>query len=573
MAMTVTASSSATGTVGTSLKVMVLTGATESGGANNTGAGVSPGQVSVTPAFSHSLITDVILDYQSGTLFTAAANNTLTDNSALGSTGKAFADGDYSGTVTAGSAVTVGASAPASNCAIAAYEVPASGGSTPAIDGSTPAVVQGGSASQTTASFTPPAGAVLVALVSQFVASGPQALSVTDSSGLTWTSRASVPSAGGAAAVGIWTATVPSGSTSKSSSDTGTGADTQGPVGLADVEAGTGAEAQQLTARISALDTGSGIDAQGPVGVSAFDAGTGTDTQGPVGLAGSDTGAGTDAQQLTARVSAADTGTGAEGPVVIGLASSDAGTGSESQSQSPQTIFHVSDSDRARGQEGDIEPAASSDSGTGAEGSSYPLGIVAAADSGTGAEAQSVFVALNLVADSDTGTGAEAWSTSGPHYDTDAATGADSQLGVFLFAQSDTGTGADSQVYALEVFPFPAPWEFAQPQGGVFKVVIHGRTVREFRGEPREWRAAALELHERTRFSATLLAVADSDAGTGADANGPTATVRAYATGPRITCETSPAAASAVEIDLVAAEHVIVMQAAGPEIDLLVTQH
>ena len=121
--------------------------------------------------------------------------------------------GKYTGTVTASTPVTAGASAPSAlgtNAQIAAYEIPQSGSI--AIDGSTPANAQGtGVATITTASFTPPGGAVLVAIVegnfSGTGGSGNYTISSTPT--LTWTLRSSIGASGHNGFAGIYTATAP----------------------------------------------------------------------------------------------------------------------------------------------------------------------------------------------------------------------------------------------------------------------------------------------------------------------------------------------------------------------------
>ena len=194
---------------GSSLKVLVLTGATEAGGAGNA-AEASSGTAatwSLTPNQSSSLLLEVIYDETGGSSgeFTAASGTTLADNSIQHD---AFADGYYTGTVTSGTPVTLGTSTPTSDKKDwASYEILPSGGSTPSLDASTPAVaIQASSNTVTTASFIPPAGSVLAALVTGNNAS---TATVTDSSGLTWTERAHYAGSGGIAA--LFTATVAGG--------------------------------------------------------------------------------------------------------------------------------------------------------------------------------------------------------------------------------------------------------------------------------------------------------------------------------------------------------------------------
>ena len=194
---------------GSSLKVLVLTGATEAGGAGNA-AEASSGTAatwSLTPNHSNSLPLEVIYDETGGSSgeFTAVSGNTLADNTFQHD---AFADGYYTGTVTSGTPITLGTSAPTSDKKDwASYEILPSGGSTPSLDASTPAVaIQASSNTVTTASFIPPVGSVLAALVTGNNAS---TATITDSSGLTWTERSHFAGAGGIAA--LFTATVTGG--------------------------------------------------------------------------------------------------------------------------------------------------------------------------------------------------------------------------------------------------------------------------------------------------------------------------------------------------------------------------
>lgn len=206
--ITVTFTSQAGSPNGTSLKVFVLTGATEAGGSSSANEATSGTAATwpLTPNFSNSLLLFVIYDENGGSSgeCTAASSNTLVDNTTQHD---AFCDGYYSGTVTASTQVTLGASAPtADKKDWASYEVRPSGGSTPSRDASTPAVVTSVSNTATTASFTPPAGAVLVALGTTNVWSS-SAPTISDSSGLTWTRRAWF--AGGGGMTALFTATVP----------------------------------------------------------------------------------------------------------------------------------------------------------------------------------------------------------------------------------------------------------------------------------------------------------------------------------------------------------------------------
>ena len=208
--VTVTANGSP---AGVNARVVVLTGAKETGGASVGGSNTSGApHFSLTPNASSSLPLFALYDQTGGSSgeYTAEPSNSFTFNGTTdnGKQHDAFADGQYTGTVTGGTAVTLGSTTPTSSDkqVWAAYEIEAAGGSSPAVDTSTPALVFSSSAnSVTTASFTPPAGAVLAVLASGNNASS---IAVSDSGlGLTWTKRASNFAGGGGSVV--YTATVP----------------------------------------------------------------------------------------------------------------------------------------------------------------------------------------------------------------------------------------------------------------------------------------------------------------------------------------------------------------------------
>lgn len=197
MAITVTAtqSGSSSGT-GMNLLVRVLTNATETGGAtsggNNT-AGAIP-QGSLTPNFSASWVGFSISQDNVGAVGGAATSNTYDNTYDNVTSNWATAQGHYTGTVTAGTSLTYGAGSGATGdhenwCA---YEVPASGG-TITVDGSSPAAINNDTATAvTTASFTPPAGAVIVALITAGGTGTGTGITVTmtDTGSLSWTRRA-----------------------------------------------------------------------------------------------------------------------------------------------------------------------------------------------------------------------------------------------------------------------------------------------------------------------------------------------------------------------------------------------
>lgn len=219
MAFTVTATSGGGGASsrGMFLVVNVYTGATEAGGSSAhliSATGATP-EFSFTPAFSNSLIAFALSgDNPGAASFTAAASNTMYQTGFFSSDDWAWGQGFYSGTVTASSAVTAGGTCTSSDyTTYAAYEIQPSAGSTPALDPSTPALAQSTTTfTATTASFAPPGGAVIAALIVGG-SNGASAITmtVTDTSGLglTWTARAS--NAGLDQGAFVFTTTLPGG--------------------------------------------------------------------------------------------------------------------------------------------------------------------------------------------------------------------------------------------------------------------------------------------------------------------------------------------------------------------------
>lgn len=163
------------------------------------GAGVTAGSTDGA-AYNHYNLEAGLYHYFG--LGTAPSNGAAATPLPIPAPGKAPAP-----TVTASTPVTLGASAPtADRKDWASYEVRPSGGSTPSRDASAPAIVTSASNAVTTASFTPPSGAVLVALGTTNLWSS-SAPTISDSSGLTWTRRAWF--AGGGGMTALFTATVP----------------------------------------------------------------------------------------------------------------------------------------------------------------------------------------------------------------------------------------------------------------------------------------------------------------------------------------------------------------------------
>jgi hypothetical protein len=199
---------------GMALIVKVLTGAIEGGGV--TGAGSSGtgavAQASINPSSTNSLPVFAISYDDAATGFGAAAtNNAYFDNGGDATDLWSYAHGSYTGAVTSGTPVTVGAGAAIGDHSNwAALEVKPSGGSTPAIDASSPPLVESDTLlTVSTTNFTPPVGSVLVALVvAGGTGSGTGITMTVSGGGLAWTQRVVSSASDGFQPCFIWTATV-----------------------------------------------------------------------------------------------------------------------------------------------------------------------------------------------------------------------------------------------------------------------------------------------------------------------------------------------------------------------------
>ena len=178
------------------LKVWVVTGGSGSGGAFTADGGYGEPEFTLTPDGSGSVVVAAVYDAGGGTALAPAAGNATDDSGATDGQGNSWWYGHYTGTVTEGDAVALGGANDDGWNSWGAYEVVPSGGS-PVIDASTPAAVDedvnSGDAA-TTAPFTPPYGAVLVAIaLTNSSAESGFDVSVSDTSGLglAWTERQS----------------------------------------------------------------------------------------------------------------------------------------------------------------------------------------------------------------------------------------------------------------------------------------------------------------------------------------------------------------------------------------------
>jgi hypothetical protein len=215
--MTVTATQGGVTANGMILRVQVLTGAAaaaaQTGGTGaQSASGGAAHQASVTTTVAGSYVYGAMVNAAAGTTWTAAAGVTIVDTVNDATNGEFYGScRTTTGTGTPG-ATTVGASAPTNGGGFAGAEIlPAVSGTPPAEDASGPALASTLAATAvTTASFTPPAGSLLVAMIASDAGSGVETMALTDTSGLglTWVAlaQAHVSSADYA---GVWIAQVP----------------------------------------------------------------------------------------------------------------------------------------------------------------------------------------------------------------------------------------------------------------------------------------------------------------------------------------------------------------------------
>jgi hypothetical protein len=210
MSFTVTATESAAKANGMAMAIRVLTGAAASqpgATAGATGAGASTASQAITPSGTGSLIYGAILG--GNTTLTALSASTpflqqLTQNSLR------YVQLRSTSTTISGTPVTVGASSATTGIGIAVCEILAAPGQTLVEDASAPAVASSNLQLLTSAAFTPPAGALLVLMLSTNGISGAAASLISDTSGLslTWTERIKEDGSGDGYA-GVWTAQMP----------------------------------------------------------------------------------------------------------------------------------------------------------------------------------------------------------------------------------------------------------------------------------------------------------------------------------------------------------------------------
>ncbi len=180
---------------GVLLRVDVLTGCAtvQDGGSAVFQSGLNPPHTTVRTTVTGSLVLGALVRAQgsAGTgLFTPVSGNTLDDNEADLVHARFYATGRVTAPTGTPGDVAVGASAPGrlGKCGCAFAEILPDGGGVIAIDPSSPAPAYDPDATViSTASFSPPSGALVVARVaSDGSTTSPQFIAV-DGGGLTWT--------------------------------------------------------------------------------------------------------------------------------------------------------------------------------------------------------------------------------------------------------------------------------------------------------------------------------------------------------------------------------------------------
>lgn len=198
---TVTATQGGASSSGMQITLSVVTGASASQPGTVNGTLSATPSLSITPQANQSLIFGSILGLD-GT-WTELASTVFLNNS--DNDGLRYVHFYSAATTTAGTPVTMGATASVNSISISLAEILASG--TLAIDGSSPASAYAEATAVTTASFTPPQPSLLVAMVSSNGSSGTTTMGLTDTSGLglSWTEQQK-ENGSSSGYSGVWTA-------------------------------------------------------------------------------------------------------------------------------------------------------------------------------------------------------------------------------------------------------------------------------------------------------------------------------------------------------------------------------
>lgn len=211
--MTVSATASGTQTAaGLALSLRVLTGAAAvQAGATVHNEALTAPNMTITPVSSGSAVYGAVANGLAASFTQRDAATTILQNVGDSVTNEGYLLFRGTSPTSAGVAQTLGASAPGPGGQMLGVlaEIQAAAGKTIAEDPSSPPAVFADALVATTAGFTPPGGAVLVAIVSSNYnnAGTPTVnMAVTDSTGLTWTQVIGNSGAGGQDLCSVWIA-------------------------------------------------------------------------------------------------------------------------------------------------------------------------------------------------------------------------------------------------------------------------------------------------------------------------------------------------------------------------------
>src|SRR5579864_8048599 len=213
MAITVTATQGGSTAAGMALRVFVLTqaAATQNGATANTlFVGATSFTLSITTTRAGSRVYGASAHSGANDTATAAALTTVIDDISDGTNGERYVTFKATSLTGTPGATTLGFTLPSGDVGpFAMAEIKTAGTLTE--DGSAPAVVSTNSTTTvTTASFTPPAGSLLVALVSSDGGTGTTTMALSDTGGHTWAELVKNNAVAGDYA-GVWIAQIAAG--------------------------------------------------------------------------------------------------------------------------------------------------------------------------------------------------------------------------------------------------------------------------------------------------------------------------------------------------------------------------
>lgn len=510
MAITVTATQGGATAAGMALRVYVITGAlqaaSQTGGAVNTSFGTNTNTwtLSITTS-AGSNVYGAASASPSG-LPLSGSNATVVDNVSDATNNQSYVT-FHALNVTAG-ATTRGFTSSGSSASgsLALFEILQA--TALAEDASAPAVASTTAATTvTTASFTPPASSLLVAIVSSDGGSGVTTMSVSDTSGLTWTEK-SKNNATNADYAGIWVADVPAAAAAAGAAvialPSRTWLERFGPsAGRPQQKIATPVFIPLVTTFFfSDSDSSFSADGGESLGITAADsgAGHGTDAAETIAFAANDVSAAVDAGEAVASMDF-DTGVALVSPAWLTRWGRQKFPKQIQVYQPPFTVPFTtpSDSDGCLGYDSGFTFISDPESCTGTD---TGVLLFSQQDSCTGTE-----VELSAWPQAvETCRSTETWFWSGPLSDADTSPHASDREGPFPFSDTETGTGTDGHIIDVYTFQPLFRWD-----GGSFRVVIRhplGHEMTLWQG----LRVTKAALDLAAKVSGTVHVVSDSDA-------------------------------------------------------------